>query len=234
MRDEVLRIVAHDLRTPLNVINLSAGSLLRRKPEERATDTKPLEAIRKAVDRATRLIQDLLDVARMEAGRLSVERGPQESASLIQEAAELHRALAEAKSIQLTVAVPEDAPPIFADHDRVLQILSNLLGNALKFTPEGGRISLRVEPMEGRVRFSVCDTGPGIPAEDLPYLFEPFWQACGARRKEGAGLGLAIVKGLVEAHGGNLWVESSPGEGSTFSFTLPTLEAAGERPSQHA
>ncbi|WP_309888532.1 ATP-binding protein [Archangium sp.] len=233
MRDEVLRIVAHDLRTPLNVINLSAGSLLRRSPEERATDTKPLESIRKAVERSTRLIEDLLDVARMEAGRLSVDRGPEESASLVQEVADLHRALAEAKSIQLTVSVPEDAPAVFADHDRVLQILSNLLGNALKFTPEGGRVSLQVEPMGSRVRFSVCDTGRGIPAEDLPYLFEPFWQAC-AGRKEGAGLGLAIVKGLVEAHGGHLWVESSPGVGSTFFFTLPTLEEAREKPPHHA
>ncbi|MFE8598302.1 sensor histidine kinase [Archangium violaceum] len=220
-RDEVLRIVAHDLRTPLNVISLSTGVLLKCPPEKRATDTKPLEAIRNAANRATRLIQDLLDVARLEAGRLSVDRGPEQTASLVKEATELHRALAEAKSIQLTIAIAENAPPVFADGDRVIQILSNLLGNALKFTPGGGQITLRAEPVERMMRFSVSDTGSGIPEEDLPHLFEPFWQAH-AGRKQGTGLGLAIVKGLVDAHGGKIWVESSPGVGSTFFFTIPT------------
>ncbi|WPB81939.1 PAS domain S-box protein [Archangium violaceum] len=220
-RDEVLRIVAHDLRTPLNVISLSTGVLLKCPPEKRATDTKPLEAIRNAANRATRLIQDLLDVARLEAGRLSVDREPEQTAPLVKEAAELHRALAEAKSIQLTIAIAENAPPVFADGDRVIQILSNLLGNALKFTPGGGQITLRAEPVERMMRFSVSDTGSGIPEEDLPHLFEPFWQAH-AGRKQGTGLGLAIVKGLVDAHGGHIWVESSPGVGSTFSFTIPT------------
>ena len=232
-RDEVLRIVAHDLRTPLNVISLSTGVLLKCPPEKRATDTKPLEAIRKAVDRANRLIQDLLDIARMEAGHLSVDRGPEQTAPLVKEAAELHRALAEEKSIQLTTAVPEDAPPVFADRDRVLQILSNLLGNALKFTPGGGQILLRAAPAGSMMRFSVSDTGSGIPEEVLPHLFEPFWQAR-AGRKQGAGLGLAIVKGLVDAHGGQLWVESSPGLGSTFFFTLPTASPAEEQPTHHA
>ncbi|WP_052519469.1 PAS domain-containing sensor histidine kinase [Archangium violaceum] len=232
-RDEVLRIVAHDLRTPLNVISLSTKVLLKHPPEKRATDTKPLEAIQKAVDRATRLILDLLDIARMEAGRLSVDRGPEQTAPLVREAAELHRALAEEKSIQLMVSVPEDAPPVFADRDRVLQILSNLLGNALKFTPMGGRILLRAEPAGSLVRFSVSDTGSGIPEEDLPHLFEPFWQAS-AGRKQGAGLGLAIVKGLVDAHGGHLRVESSPGVGSTFFFTLPTASPAEVHPRPHA
>jgi PAS domain S-box-containing protein len=232
-RDEVLRIVAHDLRIPLNVISLSAGKLLKRPPEERATDTRPLESIRKAVDRATRLIQDLLDIARMEAGRLSVARGPEQTAPLVKEAAELHRALAEAKSIQLTADVSDDAPPVFADRDRVLQILSNLLGNALKFTPVGGQITLRAESAGSMMRFSVSDTGSGILEEDLPHLFEPFWQAHQGR-KQGAGLGLAIVKGLVDAHGGHLWVESSPGVGSTFFFTLPTVSPAEEHPTPHA
>ncbi|OJT22030.1 histidine kinase [Archangium sp. Cb G35] len=224
-RDEVLRIVAHDLRTPLNVISLSTGVLLRCPPEKRATDTKPLEAIRNAANRATRLIQDLLDVARLEAGRLSVDRRPEQTATLVKEAAELHRALADAKSIQLTIAIAENAPPVFADGDRVIQILSNLLGNALKFTPGGGQITLRAEPVERMMRFSVSDTGSGIPEEDLPHLFEPFWQAH-AVRKQGTGLGLAIVKGLVDAHGGHIWVESSPGVGSTFFFTIPTTSMA--------
>ncbi len=227
-RDEVLRIVAHDLRSPLQVISLSAQALLRRLPEESRADRKPLDTIQRAVARATHLIQDLLDVARMEAGRISVERRPEQLAPLLKEALELHRAIAEARSIQLMISIPEDGPSILADRDRLLQIFSNLLGNALKFTPEGGQIALRVEQAGDVVRFSVSDTGPGIPAESLPHIFNPFWQGR-ERRKEGAGLGLAIVKGLVEAHGGHIWVESKPGVGSTFFFTLPIVAQAEER-----
>jgi PAS domain S-box-containing protein len=228
-RDEVLRIVAHDLRTPLQVISLSATMLLKRLPEERRTEGKPLETIQKAVARANCLIQDLLDVARMEAGRISVAPLPEALAPLLKEVCELHRALAEAKSLQLTISVPEDCPAILADRDRLLQILSNLLGNALKFTPEGGRIALRAEQAGDMMRFSVSDTGPGIPAESLPLIFDPFWQAR-VGKKEGAGLGLAIVKGLVEAHDGRVWVESKPGVGSTFFFTLPVAATAEDHP----
>jgi PAS domain S-box-containing protein len=226
-RDEVLRIVAHDLRTPLQAITLSAQTLLKRLPEESGTERKPLHTIQRAVARADRLIQDLLDIARIEAGRISVERRPEVLAPLLKEVLELHRALVEAKSLQLTLSVPEDCPSILADRDRLLQILSNLLGNALKFTPEGGWITLRVEQAGDMMRFSVSDTGPGISAESLPHLFDPFWQAR-VSRKEGAGLGLAIVKGLVEAHGGRVWVESKPGAGSTFFFTLPLVAPAEE------
>ncbi|RKH40603.1 sensor histidine kinase, partial [Corallococcus llansteffanensis] len=228
IRDEVLRIVAHDLRAPLNVIALSAGKLGKQLSATHAVQ-KPLESIRKSVERANRLIQDLLDVARMEGGPLSVEREPMEVAPLVRDLVELHRALVDAKSLQLGAFVPEDVPPVLADRERVLQILSNLIGNALKFTPEGGSITLSVQPEPGQVRFSVGDTGPGIAEEDLPHLFDPFWQAR-EKRKEGAGLGLAIVKGLVEAHGGQLGVDSRPGEGSTFFFTLPT----GARAEAHA
>ncbi|WP_268903975.1 sensor histidine kinase [Corallococcus silvisoli] len=218
VRDEVLRIVAHDLRAPLNVISLSTGMLARALPAPGGH--KSLESIEKSVHRANRLIQDLLDVARMEGGNLTVDREPLEVAPLIQEAVEQHRALMEAKSLQLVARVPRGLPPVLADRERVLQILSNLMGNALKFTPEGGRITLRVQPEAGQVRFLVSDTGPGIAAADLPHLFERFWQA-GVKRREGAGLGLAIVKGLVEAHGGQVHAESRAGGGSTFGFTLP-------------
>ncbi|ATB29784.1 PAS domain S-box protein [Melittangium boletus] len=228
LRDEVLRVVAHDLRAPLQVVSLSSEVLLRRSaPGERTADQGPLGAIRKAVERANRLIQDLLDVARMEAGHLSVVSGPRETALLLQEAAELHRELAREKSILLSVEVPDGASPILADRDRVLQIFSNLLGNALKFTPNGGRISLRAWPLGDMMCFSVSDTGPGISGEELPHLFEPFWQARKGH-KQGAGLGLAIARGLVDAHGGRLWAESEPGLGSTFYFTLPRVMSADE------
>jgi PAS domain S-box-containing protein len=230
-RDEVLRIVAHDLRTPLQVISLSAQTLLRRPPGEVHIDLRPLDTIQRAVARSTHLIQDLLDVARMEAGRISVERHPERPAPLLKEVLELHRALAEAKSIQLTGSAPEEGPSILADRDRLLQILSNLVGNALKFTPGGGRVALKAERVGDTMRFSVSDTGPGIPAESLPHVFDPFWQAR-ASREAGAGLGLAIVKGLVEAHGGHVWVESKPGVGSTFFFTLPIMAPAEEHAAQ--
>ncbi|MCY1045096.1 PAS domain-containing sensor histidine kinase [Corallococcus sp. bb12-1] len=232
VRDEVLRIVAHDLRAPLNVIALSAGVLRKELPESRALQ-RPLDSLEKSLQRANRLIQDLLDVARLEGGGLSVERELLDVAPLVREAVELHRALAEAKSLQLVAVVPEGLPTVFADRERALQIFSNLVGNALKFTPEGGSITLRVRAEGGQVRFSVRDTGPGIPPEDLPHLFEPFWQAH-AKRKEGAGLGLAIVKGLVEAHGGQLGVESHPGAGSTFFFTLPAQPPEERQDAFHA
>jgi PAS domain S-box-containing protein len=224
-RDEVLRVVAHDLRSPLQVISLSAQALQGRLPEENGNGRKPIETIQRAVTRSTRLIQDLLDMARMEAGHITVERRPEAPAPLLREVLELHRALAEAKSIQLTSFVPDHCPSLLADRDRLLQIFSNLLGNALKFTPEGGQIALRAEQAGDMIRFSVRDTGPGIPTESLPHIFDPFWQGR-VGRKEGAGLGLAIVKGLVEAHDGHVWVESKPGVGSTFFFTLPIVAPA--------
>ncbi|MBN9682691.1 MULTISPECIES: sensor histidine kinase [unclassified Corallococcus] len=224
MREEVLRIVAHDLRTPLNVIQLSARMLEKHLPPDDGARPR-LDTLQKSVQRANRLIQDLLDVARMEGGSLSVERKPLEVAPLIQEALEQHRGLAEARALLLQAHVPEGVPRVLADPERLAQILSNLLGNALKFTPEGGRVLLRVQPEVGQVRFLVSDTGPGIAAEDRPRIFERFWQA-GPKRKEGAGLGLAIVKGLVEAHGGQVGVDSAPGAGSTFFFTLPTADGA--------
>jgi PAS domain S-box-containing protein len=226
-RDEVLRVVAHDLRSPLQAISLSARTLLKRLPEESLTERRSIDTIQRAVARSNRLIQDLLDVARMEAGRIFVERRPEELAPLLKEVLELHRALAEAKGIRLTSSVPEGSPSVLADRDRLLQIFSNLLGNALKFTPKGGQIALRVEPAGDLMLFSVSDTGPGIPAESLPHVFDPFWQAQESR-KEGAGLGLAIVRGLVEAHDGRVWVESKPGVGSTFFFTLPIVAQTGE------
>ncbi|MBM7112568.1 PAS domain S-box protein [Archangium primigenium] len=228
-RDEVLRVVAHDLRAPLQVIALGVERL-RRDAALPAAGRGVLDMLRRSVARAHRLIEDLLDVARMEAGRLSMARTPRDTAPLLREVAELHRALALERSIQLTVEPVAEAAWILADGERVLQIFSNLLGNALKFTPAGGHVRVRAEPEDATmVRFAVSDTGLGIAKEDMPRLFEPFWQA---RRgdKQGAGLGLSIVRGLVQAHGGRLWVESAPGQGSTFFFTLPRVAPAGSHP----
>jgi PAS domain S-box-containing protein len=224
-RDEVLRIVAHDLRNPLNTIGLSAGVLEAAIPKEDGAEVeaarRPLEIIRRSVARANRLIEDLLDVARVEAGQLTIERRPVSATALLEEVLDLHRSLADEKDLTLAGEWPASLPQVAGDHDRLIQVFANLLGNAIKYTPPGGRIEVRAHPV-GReaVRFEVSDNGPGIPPEDLPHLFDPFWQA---RRGPagGAGLGLGIARGIVEALGGRIGVESRVGGGTTFWFEIP-------------
>ena len=222
-RDEVLAIVSHDLRNPLNVISLAAGRLQRTPSQEGEVWRKQLGVIQRSADQAVHLIQDLLDATKMEAGRFTVEQRPEDVARLVDEAVELHRPLAEARSLRLELQVEDALPPVLADRGRVLQVFSNLIGNALRFTRAGGSITLWAQREQGAVRFSVVDTGPGIPPEHLPHLFERFWQAKEGSR-EGAGLGLPIARGLVEAHGGHMEVSSTLGQGSTFCFTLPVGE----------
>jgi signal transduction histidine kinase len=221
-RDEVLGIVAHDLRGPLNSIALWQ-QVLERQIQKQGMDLhqrsqEALGAISIACRRMSRLIQDLLDVARLEAGQLSLNTSPQTPTSLLREA--IASTGPQATGLQLHLEAPETAPSVLADRDRILQVLSNLLGNALKFTPAGGEIWVGARVEGEQVRFHVRDTGTGIPAESLARIFDRFWQANRAD-KRGAGLGLSIAKGIVEAHGGKLQVESELGRGSTFSFTLP-------------
>jgi signal transduction histidine kinase len=229
-RDEVLGIVAHDLRNPLNTISMSAGLLLEGVPEEEQR-VKQLQLVQRSVDRMDHLIQDLLDTARIEAGRLFIERKREEVAPLVAEIREAFQPAAEEKSLRLETEVPQGVPAVYGDHQRILQVLSNIVGNAIKFTPEGGLITIRAESTGIDVRFSVSDTGPGIPEGDVEHIFDRFWQAQRAK-KAGAGLGLAISKGIVEAHGGKIWAESTVGVGSTFYFTIPIAE--GERGSRAA
>jgi PAS domain S-box-containing protein len=219
-RDEVLGIVAHDLRNPLNTIALSTQMLLRQRGagESDTGSADPLRSIASSARRMSRLIEDLLDVARMEGGKLSVNPGPQPTGALLQEALEAVRPLA--TEVQLSAEVSEALPPVLADRDRLLQVFSNLLGNALKFTPPGGCITVSARVEGSRVCFSVRDTGPGLPPGALEHLFDRFWQAQRGDRR-GAGLGLSIARGIIEAHGGHIWAESEPGRGSTFFFTVP-------------
>jgi signal transduction histidine kinase len=222
-REEVLKIVSHDLRNPLNTISMSAGLMLEVDvPQEQRI--KQLAMIKRAGERMNRLIQDLLDVAKLEAGRLGIDPRPIDVAPLIGEALDMLRPIASEKSIRLDVVVADRLPTISADAGRVLQVLSNLVGNAVKFTPAGGRVTIRVEAVAGSVRFCVADTGPGIPPEQLPHIFGRFWQADRSDRR-GIGLGLAIAKGIVEAHGGRISVESRVGEGTSFYFTLRNEDA---------
>jgi PAS domain S-box-containing protein len=224
-RDEVLAIVAHDLRNPLNSIIMQASLLRRRGPEPERRSRRPADTIERAATRMTRLIQDLLDVARMEAGRLSVEPSRVSARQLILDSCAVEKPLASSASLELRLELPAELPDIWADRDRLLQVLENLIGNAVKFTEPGGSITVAARFEGDEVLFSVADTGSGVPPDELPHLFHRFWQGSKGR-KLGAGLGLTIVKGLVEAHHGRIWVESTPGQGTTFFFTVPTARRA--------
>jgi signal transduction histidine kinase len=226
-RDEVLGIVAHDLRGPLSTIVMAVG-LLRRSGEAERRSNKPGDMIHRAAYRMNRLIDDLVDVTRMEAGKLAVDRIDVPTKELVAESIAAHEELASAAGIELRLAIEHDLPDVRADRDRLLQVLQNLIGNAIKFTPQGGCVTVGAAASEGTVTFWVKDDGSGISAEDLPHVFDRFWQARMGRRqgRKGAGLGLPIAKGIVEAHGGRLTVESTPGRGTSFSFTIPASPSA--------
>ena len=225
-RDDILGIVAHDLRNPLNTIILQA-SLLRQCTASESRSSKPADKIERAATRMNRLIQDLLDVTRMEGDRLSLERACIPTRTFVSDVIEAQRPLADEASLTLQLDLAPDSPDVWADHDRLIQVFENLIGNALKFTEAPGCITVGAKPRDGEALFWVADTGPGIVAEDVPHLFDRFWQARKTGRT-GAGLGLPIVKGIVEAHGGRVWVESTPGRGSTFFFTIPTAPRKDE------
>jgi signal transduction histidine kinase len=219
-REEVLAIVSHDLRNPLNAVMLAA-SLLETSETLSDEDREQTSTIAVSARRMRRLIADLLDVTRLEGGkRLPIEPEPVDVQSLLREAHDLFKAQASASSVSLQYRAGEDIPPIFVDRHRIMQVLSNLVGNSLKFTPQGGVVAFVAEPREGEVLFTVSDTGPGIPPEHLDDIFSRYWQAKRTERM-GAGLGLPIAKGIVESHGGKIWVESEQSVGTKFYFTLP-------------
>ena len=226
-REQVLRVVSHDLKNPLHTIGMVAQLLLD-LPLSDGERKKQLEILRRTVDRMKRLVRDLLDATRVQSGHgIPLVAEPVDVVPLIADAIEPFRDQAAGNGQRLLGEVTEGVPPVLADRDRLLQVFSNLIGNGLKFTPEGGRVRIRAEAEgETSVRFSVIDTGPGIPAESLPHLFELFWQARDRRASLGTGLGLSIARGIVESHGGRISVESTPGEGSTFTFTVPVAPEA--------
>lgn len=224
IRDKVLRIVAHDLRNPLNTISLSAGILHDLGEHDPGSPgAHAVEVIERAVSRADRLIQDLLDVGRIGRGALGLSVAPIPARLLLEETLDQHRPLAAERSITLVSDYPTDLPKVLADRDRIFQAFENLIGNAIKFTPEGGTITIGAERRGGEVVFRVEDTGLGISEEVRARLFDPYWQAVRSGRG-GAGLGLAITRGIVQAHRGRIWVDSELGRGSTFYFTVPVAE----------
>ncbi len=222
-REDLLAIVSHDLKNPLSSILMSVELLLREPAthdERRKHGRKELKRLKSAADRMNGLIQDLLDTASIAAGRISVERVSVAPVPVISESLEALAPLAAPKSLRLESAFPADLPAVFADPARLQQVFANLLGNAIKFTPDGGTVTVRADTSGDAVRFSVSDTGPGISHEDMSHLFDRFWQAQ-RKARVGTGLGLFIVKGIVDAHGGRIWIDSEVGVGSTFFFTLP-------------
>ncbi|HEY0160816.1 MAG TPA: PAS domain S-box protein [Thermoanaerobaculia bacterium] len=222
VRDETLGIVSHDLRNPLTKIVISADLLAGSPPDEQP---ELVDTIRTAARQMERLIQDLLDVARLESGNLTVSREDVDPASIVREMCESNERVAQQKQQRIICNVSPALPLIHGDRDRLVQVFGNLIGNAMKFTPERGQITIDARPDGKHVRFTVRDTGPGIPEADLKKVFTPYWQAKKTAHM-GAGLGLAIVRGIVEAHGGQVWADNAPGGGAVFTFTIPTADRA--------
>ncbi len=219
---EFFSVINHEMRTPLSSIQGYTELLLSMKGED-LVEHAPL--FLKTIRRNTRvllgLVNNILDLSKIEAGGLDLQLRPTELAKAVEGAWEIVRPLAEQKELAFEVDLPEELPPVQADPERLQQILLNLLSNAVKYTEEG-RVGVRARREAGRVRVEVWDTGPGIPPEDLPRIFDRFYRVKDERQKAGGtGLGLAIVRYLVEAHGGEIQVQSQVGQGTTFSFTLP-------------
>jgi light-regulated signal transduction histidine kinase (bacteriophytochrome) len=227
-RDELVAVVSHDLRTPVSIVAMQAALIQRFIGTAPVDGSKRLSTsalvIQQAAERMTTMLGDLLDLTRIEAGRFEVVPAPMDAAVLIHEACELMRHVAEARHLQLVCREPASAY-VAADAERIFHVFANLIGNAIKFTPEGGVITVGAVSHRDRCEFYVHDTGRGILAQRLDQIFDRYWQATKADHTGGLGLGLYICKGIIDAHGGRIWAESEPGRGSTFRFELPYAPA---------
>lgn len=223
-RDEMLRVVSHDLRNPLTGI-LMGVRMLRLELESEHPGLEILEGIELAAERQDRLIRDLSDVASIEAGHLSIERRPHDLAALLRAAIRPFESVAWSREIDLVWEDPGDLPPVSVDRDRIVQVLSNLLDNALNVTPPGGHVRIGATTAGEHARVVVRDTGRGVPEAERELVFERFWRGAETKNGAGSGLGLAIARGIVESHGGEIGVDSEPGRGSSFHFTLPFAPA---------
>lgn len=228
-REEILAVVSHQLRNPLQAITVLVDTLLQWLPPEswRDRERRQLESVRQVSHQMSRLVQDLLDVTRIEAGHFSVRPDREALGEIVDEALEVLGPIAHRENVRLEVRVADRAGAVLADRQRVIQVIGNLVGNAIRVSPGGAVVNLDAEVSGPEVVFRVSDAGPRIPREDLPHLFKRFWRPDRAGGL-GAGLGLAIARGIVEAHGGRIDVETGP-RGSTFRFTVPTAAAGDER-----
>lgn len=217
---DLLSVICHDLKDPLASIVMGAGFLKKTIAPQELPARRVIDAIARSADRMSQVIADFHDLARLDAGRLVLDRQACDVGSALRTAAASFETAAREASVRLDVELPDDPLFAFCDRARLVQIVSKLTGNAIRFTPSGGSIVVRASREAGSVRVSVTDTGRGIPADRVPTIFD---YSANARRtpRDGPGLGLAIVKGLVELHGGRVAVESRVNEGSAFSFSLP-------------
>jgi signal transduction histidine kinase len=229
-RDDMLAMVSHDLRGPLQTLGLHIDALLASAPrtDRRAVGRARLEAARRTVDRMKRMVTDLLDASRLDAGRFPIRPGEHRVANLVAESVEPFRARLAEKSIELVIALDRRCCCAVVDGDRMIQVFSNLIENAVRFTPERGRISIRASCLGKGFRVSFENSGEGIPPERLEHVFDRYWQAAG-ERAGAAGLGLYIAKGIVEAHGGKIEATSELGKKTTFHVTLAAKRAASGR-----
>lgn len=234
-RDEILAVVSHDLGNPLAAARIGTTVLGRTLAgrADTAEAAEQLRGVRKSIDQMDHLIRDLMDVERIEAGPLVLGAKPVRPSTVVASVIEMFNGIAAARPVALRSRVPAHSPTVRADRERLVQALSNLVGNAVKFTQPGGTIEIIVEPVEGEVQFSVCDDGPGIDPSHLDHIFDRFWRDARGERgpRGGLGLGLAIVKGIVAAHGGRVWADSEPGKGTRVHFTVPI---AGSSPGRAA
>jgi two-component system, chemotaxis family, sensor kinase Cph1 len=219
-KEDMVMVVSHDLRTPLNVAHISFELLKLSDLAQEAALQSYIERGQLAIHNMEQLISGILDIAKIEAGTMQLDLLPENANALVHEVVEFSLPIAKEKGIELMEQHAARNYLAYCERERILQVLSNLVGNALKFTPEGGRVVVAIEKREGETVFRVSDTGRGIPHKDLENIFDRFWQAKQTNRL-GTGLGLSIAKGIVETHGGRLWVESEEGKGSDFYFSLP-------------
>lgn len=224
-RADMLAVVAHDLRNPLNVIASAVQLLLDEAPSSPDQQLRVLRMTQRAAAQMKRLIGDLLEATRLEAGRLTLDLTDVDVCEIARDTEEAFRHAAAERRVHLAVHAPGRGCFVRADAGRVQQAIGNLIANALKFTDPGGRVVASAEAVDGEIVFRVADTGPGIDPLHQRHLFDRFWQGQRGDRR-GVGLGLAIAKGIIDAHGGRIWVESALGAGTTFSFALPRSQPA--------
>lgn len=223
-QEEMVGVVSHDLRNPVAAIRMLSGALLRGSDNTAPASKESLALIAEAADQMNALIGDLLDVTRLEAGMLAIAPEAVDASVLLNEALRTLQPLVDQKRIELAIRIGANLPKVVADIERIQQALSNLIGNAIKFTPTGGKVVIEALADSDKVTVSIADTGIGISEEDLPRVFDRYWQSTRTNR-QGAGLGLAIAKGIIESHGGNLWLESRIGKGTVAQFSLPVANA---------
>jgi two-component system phosphate regulon sensor histidine kinase PhoR len=224
VRRDFISNISHELRTPLAGLKALVDTLHGGAIKDPPAAKRFLKRMDSEVDSLTQLVQELLELSRVESGQAPLLKEPTPALDVIVPPSDRLRPQAERAGLEFAVVLPSQLPLVIADAERMQMVVTNLVHNAVKFTPPGGKVTVSAESDGPEVLFSVSDTGVGIPAEDLPRIFERFYKADRARSGGGTGLGLAIAKHVIEGHGGRIWAESTEGQGSTFFFTLPSVE----------